>query len=379
VVRAGYGINYNLAQYSTIIQNFAFQPPFAETATNISAAPGELTLANGFPAINPNTVTNNFAVDPNYRLGYVQVWNLNIQREVAGGVVLNIGYNGAKGTNLDLERALSIAGLQPFIFESSEGNSILHAGAFSARKRLAKGIGLGVTYVFSKSIDDASSIGGGSVVVAQNPFDISADRGLSIFDQRHKVTGNWIYQLPLGDNHRFAATGARAHIFGNWQWSGDLTVASGLPFTPHVLGNTLDINRGVSGSLRANVVAGQAISIPNQSAAEWFNVNAFCVPQTTASVATGTIPTCVNPTDSAFGDAGRNIIEGPGEFLMDMSLSKTFPIKEFRALELRITASNVFNNVNYTSIGSVVNSPSFGEVTSAGTTRRVTLYARFRF
>lgn len=379
VVRAGYGINYNLAQYSTIIHNFAFQPPFAEAATNASTAPGDLTLANGFPAINTGTITNNFAVDPNYRLGYVQIWNLNIQREVAQGVVINIGYNGAKGTNLDLDRALEIPGLQPFIYESSEGNSILHAGTLSIRKRLAKGIGLGGTYVYSKSIDDAGSIGGGSVVVAQNPFDISADRGLSTFDQRHKFTGNWIYQLPLGDNHRFASSGAAAHILGNWQWSGDFTVASGLPFTPHVLGNTLDINRGVSGSLRANYVEGQSIGVANQSAAEWFNVDAFCIPQTTASLASGTVPTCVNPADSAYGDAGRNILEGPGQFTVDMSISKTFVIKEFRALELRATASNVFNTVEYTSIGSVVNSPSFGEVTSAGNMRRVTMYARFRF
>jgi hypothetical protein len=378
VVRAGYGINYNLAQYSTIIQNFAFQPPFAQTATNISGAPGDLTLANGFPPINPNTLTNNFAVDPNYRIGYVQVWNLNIQRELAGGVVINIGYNGAKGTNLDIDRALTITGLQPFIYETSQGNSILHAGTFSVRKRLAKGIGFGVTYVFSKSIDDAGSIGGGGVVVAQNPFDISADRGLSSFDQPNKITGNWIYQLPLGENHRFASSGAAAHIFGNWQWSGDVTIASGMPFTVHVLGNTLDVDRGVSGSLRANIVPGQSISIPNQSASEWFNVNAFCIPQTTGG-GSGTIPTCVNPADSPYGDVGRNTIQGPGEFVMDMSISKTFPIKEFRALELRLTASNVFNSINYTSLGTVVNSPSFGEVTSAGTTRRVTMYARFRF
>ncbi|HME13776.1 MAG TPA: TonB-dependent receptor [Candidatus Acidoferrum sp.] len=379
VVRAGYGINYNLAQYGTIIQNFAFQPPFAETATNISAAPGALTLANGFPPINSNIITNNFAVDPNYRLGYVQVWNVNVQKEVAGGVVINVGYNGAKGTHLDLERALEISGLQPFIYESSEGNSILHAGTFSVRKRLAKGIGLGATYVFSKSIDNAGSIGGGAVVVAQNPFDISADRGLSSFDQRHKITGNWIYQLPLGDNHRFASSGAAAHILGNWQWSGDFTVASGLPFTPHVLGNTLDINRGVSGSLRANYVVGQSIGVTNQSATEWFNVNAFCVPQTTASGASGTVPTCVNPSDSPYGDVGRDIIEGPGQFTVDMSISKTFVIKEFRALEFRVTASNVFNTVQYTSIGSVLNSPSFGEVTSTGNMRRVAMYARFRF
>ena len=379
VVRLGYGVNYNLAQYSTIVQNFAFQPPFAETATNTSVAPGELTLANGFPPINPNAVTNNYAVNPDYRLGYVQIWNVNVQREVAGGVVINVGYNGAKGTHLDLERALQIPGVEPFIYESSEGNSILHAGTFSARKRFAKGLGIGATYVFSKSIDDASSIGGNSVVVAQNPFDISADRGLSTFDQRHKFTGNWIYQLPLGENHRFAQTGVAAHLLGNWQWSGDITIGSGFYFTPHLLGNTVDINRGVSGSLRANYVPGQPIGVANQSASQWFNTNAFCSPQTTADLPAGTLPTCVNPSDSQFGDVGRNIIEGPGQFTMNMSISKTFPIKEFRALELRLTANNVFNTVEYTAIGSVLNSPTFGEVTSAGTMRRVTMYARFRF
>lgn len=379
VVRLGYGMNYNLAQYGSIIQNFAFQPPFAQTATNSSGAPGDLTLANGFPVINPDTITNNFAVDPNYVLGYVQVWNVNVQKELSQGVVINVGYNGAKGTHLDTQRALEIDGLQPFIYESSEGNSILHAGTFSIRKRLAKGLGLGGTYVFSKSIDNAASIGGGAVVVAQDAFDISADRGLSTFDQRHKFTGNWIFQLPLGANHRFAATGLAAHVLGDWQWSGDITIGTGFPYTAHVLGNTLDIDRGVSGSLRANIVPDQSIGIPNQSASEWFNVNAFCVPQTAASLGAGTVPTCVNAADSSFGDTGRNIIEGPGQFVMDMSLSKTFVIKEFRALEFRLTASNVFNNVEYTSIGSVVNSTSFGEVTSAGNMRRVTMLVRFRF
>src|SRR5207248_2145639 len=144
VVRAGYGINYNLAQYANIIQNFAFQPPFAVTATNVNSGATPLTLANGFPAIAPGAVTNNYAIDPNY--------------------------------------------------------------------------------IYSKSIDDASSIGGGAVVVAQDPFDIAADRGLSIFDQRHKFSGNWIYELPFGENHRFASRGALSHILDGWQWSGDFTI-----------------------------------------------------------------------------------------------------------------------------------------------------------
>jgi hypothetical protein len=131
VVRAGYGINYNLGQYSTFIRNFAYQPPFATTATNISPYGTFLTLENGFPASPQPLVTNNYALDPNYKLAYVQIWNLDIQRQLPGNVQLNVGYNGAKGTRLDTERALvpscaatdscaaaSNEAAAPFIYES---------------------------------------------------------------------------------------------------------------------------------------------------------------------------------------------------------------------------------------------------------------------
>jgi hypothetical protein len=376
VVRVGYGLNYNLAQYTTVVQNFAFQPPFAETATNVATTSGFLNLANAFPSLAPGTVTNNFAIDPNYRLAYVQLWNVDVQRELRGGIVMNVDYNGSKGTRLDTERAILIPGSQPFTYESSAGNAVFHAGSLRFRKRLAKGIGLGATYIYSKSIDDASSIGGGGVVVAQNPFDIAADRGLSSFDQRHKFTGNWIYDLPFGENRRFLQKGFVSHILAGWQWSGNFTVASGLPFTVRVLGGTLDIQRGVSGSLRANLVPGESAHVSDPTTKEWFNTAAFCQPETTTSNSTAT---CVNPSDSQFGDAGRNTLEGPGQATLAMSLNKTMQIKEYRSLDLRITANNVFNYVNFSSLGTTVNSITFGQVTGAGNMRRVTVQARFRF
>ncbi|MGB6597645.1 MAG: TonB-dependent receptor [Candidatus Acidiferrum sp.] len=377
VVRAGYGINYNLAQYTAVIQNFAFQPPFAQAATNVATTTDFLNLANAFPSLAEGTVTNNFAVNPNYKLAYVQLWNVDIQRQLPGGVLLNVDYNGSKGTRLDTERAILVpGGSQPFTYESSEGNSVFSAGSIRVRKRLAKGLGLSGTYIYSKSIDDASSIGGGGVVVAQNPLDISADRGLSSFDQRQKFTGNWIYDLPFGENHRFLEKGALSHILSGWQYSGDFTVASGLPFTIRVLGGTLDIDRGVSGSLRANVIPGQSFYVPDPTTKEWFNTAAFCQPETTPNNPTAT---CVNAGDTTFGDAGRNILEGPGQVTLDMSLNKTFTIKEYRSLDLRFTANNVFNMVNYSSLGTTVNSITFGQVTGVGNMRRVTVQARFRF
>ena len=379
VVRAGYGINYNLAQYGSFIRNFAFQPPYATTATNVSAYGSFLTLENGFSSSAETAVTNNYALDPNYRLGYVQIWNVDIQRQLPGNVQLNVGYNGAKGTRLDTERALvpscvasdncqTNESSAPFIYESSEGNSILHAGSVRVRKRMSKGLGLSASYVFSKSIDDASSIGGGGTVVAENPFDLPAERGLSSFDQTHKFTGNWIYDLPFGDGRRFVTKGALSHALGGWQWSGDFTIASGLYFTPRVLGASVDINRGVSGSLRANVVAGQPIALSNPTTAEWFNTAAFCAPTS-----------CPGTTGSAYGDAGRNIIEGPPQFTFDMSVNKTITIRETRSLELRLQGNNVFNTPYFSSLNTVVNSLTYGQVTGVGNMRRVTMVARFRF
>ena len=373
VVRLGYGINYNLAQYGTVIQNFAFQPPFATTQTNSAKTPAtsDLTLVNGFPGTATGAVTNNFAIDPNYRLGYVQVWNLDLQKTLSHGFLLNVGYNGSKGTHLDEDRAIVTNNTQPFIYESSAANSVLHALSVRVRKRMSSGLGFRGSYVFSKSIDDASSIGMGGVIVAQDPFNIAADRSLSSFDQRHKFTGSWMYDLPFGENHRMASKGAISHVLNGWQWSGSATIGSGFYFTPNVRGGSVDIGRGVSGSQRANLVPGQSISLSNPTSLEWFNTAAFCSPTTSSS--------CVNPTGSQFGDAGRFIIEGPGQFSLNMALSKTIQIRESRSLELRIQANNVFNIAQFTGLNTTVNSLAFGEVTSAANMRRITFVARFRF
>lgn len=206
-------------------------------------------------------------------------------------------------------------------------------------------------------------------MVAQNPFDISADRGLSSFDRTHMFTGNWMYDLPFGDGRRFLTKGALSHIFGEWQWSGSFTIGSGMYLTPSVLGASVDINRGVSGSLRANVVAGQPMGLANPTTTQWFNTAAFCTPGTN----------CTNPAGSIYGDAGRNIIEGPAQFTFNMSLNRTITIKETRALELRIQANNVFNTAYFSGINSVVNSITFGQVTGVANMRRITTVARFRF
>ena len=105
VVRAGYGINYNTSAYQSIVQNMAFQPPFSTTATNTQSATGQLILQDGFPPVPPGSITNNFGVDPNYRLGYVQIWNVDAQQQILPTLIMNLDYTGTKGTRLDILEA----------------------------------------------------------------------------------------------------------------------------------------------------------------------------------------------------------------------------------------------------------------------------------
>jgi trimeric autotransporter adhesin len=398
VVRAGYGINYNTGAYQGIAQQLAFQPPFSTTATNIQSALGGLTLANGFPPATSGGITNDYAVNPDYRLGYVQIRNLDIQREIRPTLLLNVDYTGTKGTDLDIleapnrtATAIRIPNVQAFTFENSVADSEANAGSIRLRKRLSTGFSVGGIYTFSKSLDNASSIGAGATsgsnsaglgaggtgpggggagasssgaaTVAQNAFDLAAERGLSSFNQTHRFTADYLWELPFGHDKRWITgnTPLRA-IFGDWQWSGDLTIASGLPFTPRLLGDFADVNRGTNGTLRPDLVPGQSVSISNPSIAQWFNTSAFAAPPT-----------------GQYGDAPRNSIIGPSSKIFDMAFTKLIPLKESRVLEFRAQATNIFNIPNYSSIDSIVNSPTFGRVTAVGAMRQITMTARFRF
>ncbi|MEO6119361.1 MAG: TonB-dependent receptor [Terriglobales bacterium] len=368
VVRGGYGINYNVGAYSSFVQQLAFQPPFSNTSTNVTSATNPLTLQNGFPAT-PGQLTNNFGVDRDYRLGYVQTWNLGVQRELTPGLVLNVGYNAAKGTRLDMQRApnrtptgLRIPGVQAFLWQSSEAASILHGGTISLRKRMQRGIAIGGSYTFSKSLDNASSIGGGATVVAQNDLDLAAERGLSRFDQRHRGNIDYTIELPFGTNKRWLSTGnAAAKVLGDWTIQGGVNARSGTPFTPRMIGAFADVAGGVNGTLRANVT-GQPIALDDPTVTQFFNTGAFAA-----------------PPSGQFGNARRNSIAGPGAVTLDFALNKNIPLKDTRAFDLRFQVNNLLNHANYTGIDTVVNSPSFGRVVSVGAMRRIQFNTRFRF
>ena len=132
-------------------------------------------MQSGFPPPAAGTITNNYAVNPNYHLGYVQIRNLDLQQQIRPTLLLNLDYTGTKGTDLDILEApnrtltgIRIAGVQAFTYENSVGDSEANAGSVRLRKRLSAGFSIGGTYTFSKSIDDASSIGAGATSAASS-------------------------------------------------------------------------------------------------------------------------------------------------------------------------------------------------------------------
>jgi hypothetical protein len=379
VIRAGYGMNYTVSQYATFASAMAYQPPFANEQTNISTnvcpppAADCFSLANGFPS--PNAV-GNYAVNPHDRLPYVQAYNVDIQKTLPWGVMVNLGYNGSHGSNLDVKIApRAVAGSPntdpgnvPFFYEEYGAFSRFNAATVRVNKRLSSGIGLGAYYQYAHSIDDAGSMGGTSSVVAQNWQDIAADEGNSSFDVRHRVTGNYLYELPFGKDKFYFTTGKMSHILEGFSVSGTFTFATGTPLTPTLLVSQSDVSRGTAGTERLDRVPGVSIAAGGGSLKRWFNTDAFKSPS------------------GIYGTASRNSISGPGTVQNNMSLSKTMQLGETRSFEFRATATNVFNTVQYSGVNTAMPSSNdaniannFGQVTSVSNMRQFQFMGRFRF
>ncbi len=371
VVRAGYGLFYNGSIYAQFPALLAQQPPFANTATllNTGGCP-DFVIATAFtcPA---EGLANTYAVDEHYKVGYAQTWNVSIQQNLPKSFIMNLEYLGTKGTHLDtqIQPYLAMAGtvradtgaanVASFIYDESDGDSIYNALQVRLIRRLAHGVSLNALYTYSKSIDDASTIGGGTAVVAQNPFDLAAERGLSSFDQRHTLTLNYVLTSPVGGatgllhEYRWLERGLR-----DWTLSGGVTYGSGFPLTARVLGNQSDATgNGAVGSARA-----EATGEPVENGAGFFNTAAFTL-----------------PPPGQYGDAGRNTIPGPASLVFNLSLGRFVSFGERRRLEVRADATNFTNSVNYTSYGTVVNAPNYGTATAVGAMRTLTLTTRFRF
>lgn len=378
VVRGGYGINYNTGQYATFAKLLAHQQPFAVTETNTlssgcttttTGSAANMTLANGFGCSTLETLQNNWAVDPHYKLGMVQVYNLNLQRTFGPGLVFNIGYNGSHGSGLDVvgspnatPTGTTTPGVSPFDYEESAASSRSNQLVVSLQKRQQKGIAIGATYVYSHSIDDASGVGGAVGTPIQNFYALQLEEGNSSFDQRHNLTGNWLFELPFGPNRAFFNQGGLASkLLDGFSLSGTFTFATGTYYTPQYAGSSVEALSGNTFTYRPDRVVGQSLRGPG-TLTKFFNTAAFTA-----------------PTTGTYGTASQGSIEGPGTVSTAASLSRTVQLGGTRSFEARVTANNVFNTVQYSGINTTENSATFGQVTGAASMRSLQMQARYRF
>jgi trimeric autotransporter adhesin len=379
-VRAGYGMFYNESIYSQLLSELANQPPWADSQLRLTSSAEVLTLQNGFPSTGAasNTILNTYAVNPNYKVGYAQIWNLSIETALMSNTTLVLTYTGTKGSNLDLllapnrvapgsvGNAVQVANAGNFVYDTSGANSIYNALQARIQRRMSHGIMVNAIYTFGKSLDDASSIGGGGPgVVVQNDANIRAEYGRSSFDVRQQLRANFVYELPFGEHHRFAQKGFTGDLFGNWRLSSNIALTTGVPFTALVTGTSAR-NTGSGGlfSTRADQICDPNLPASQQSPLHFFDTSCFVVPPA-----------------GQFGDAARNTIQGPGTFTVNFQISKEFLFGKDhnRRLDVRWEVTNLTNTPNLSGLSTLVNSTTFGRVTGASAMRTMDIMTRFNF
>lgn len=388
VVRAGYGIYADTSVYQTTVLSLAEQSPFAlSLQANNSDCPQTLRM-RPHPCGSGGTTLNTFAVDPNFRVGYAQSWNLSAQRDLPGALVATISYSGVKGTRgiqdflpNTYPSGVTAPDLQApvgFLYRSSNGNSTRQAGTVQVRRRMRDGLTATAEYTISHSIDDDSILGGqgsasrldtgmGSNVsaptpTAQNWLNLRGERGNSTFDQRHLLRGTLQYTTGVGLHGGTLLVGWRRRAYKDWTVALTSSVGSGLPETPVYLSAVN--GTGYTGSIRPNLTG--ADTYAGAPAGAFLNAAAFTA-----------------PAAGAWGNAGRDSLRGPGTYTFDTSLAHTFRVENRFYLDIRADATNILNHVVYASYNNVINpnllSPLFGVPTAAQPMRNLQFTARLRF
>jgi hypothetical protein len=378
VVRTGYGIYYDQASLAPG-EGLYFSPPYFNSSeyytvpgpTPYSPPYYTLTLSNPFPSnfIVPTAPTA-LAYQRNLATGYVQQWNLAVQRQINRSLMAEVGYVGSKGTHLldgrDINQAHASTNypnyrpLPQFAdidLEESAANSSYNALQTRLQQRLAHGVSALVTYTFGKSLDDASGFFAttGDSNFPQNSYDLRAERGRSDFDIRQRLTVSYYCDLPQGHNI----------MLKGWQTAGIWTLQSGQPFTPALEPDDDNANTGIDtlgfgANDLPNRIASGTISNPGPNA--WFNTKAF-----------------VPAPYGSFGNSGRDILDGPGLETFNVSILKNTSLGEHGNLQFRTEFFNILNHTNFSLPDNYVGSPTFGQILSAGDPRRVQFALKWLF
>ncbi len=378
VFRAGYGIYYS-QEISTetydLVLNGLSNVHNETQATQLPV----LTTRNGFATTSATGFPSYFGVDPKAPTAYVQQWTASVQRELPKKVLLEIAYAASKGTHLgrfrqfntpahvetgenlgprpgDLQSLRTFPELGPIVQRQHIANSAYNSLQVKVEKSLSTRLSLLSSFVWSKSLDDADTIIPGlfDSVGAQDERNLRLERGLSFANPGRRISAGYVYRLP---DTRMAGP-----VLRGWSLSGTVTLQDGTPLNPFYF--ALDFaNSGTPN--RPNIVPGQSIALPRsvRDANQFFNTAAFSA-----------------PAPFTFGDAGRDILPGPGNNIFDFALQRRFRVHEAQSMQFRAETFNTFNHPNWGIPGPNPDfGPFFGKIFTSGDPRRMQFALRYDF
>ncbi|HMF76167.1 MAG TPA: carboxypeptidase regulatory-like domain-containing protein [Bryobacteraceae bacterium] len=380
VVRGGYGIFYNAPALNAVNSGpQQSNAPFVSAQTFNSNFVTPVTLSNPYPAAAAGAGSLTLSAfnrhQPDAR---IQQWNMNIQQELTRNLVLEVGYQGSAGTHLPLIYNInqpppgpgSIGqkqALRPYpqfgniTFLDAVGNSSFNGLLTKLQQRYSNGLSFLLSYMYGKSIDNTPGTPYNvtpSRSSAENPKDLSLERGLSGFDLRHRFVFSPVYELPFGKGKPFLNSNRYVGwLVGGWQASGILSIQSGRPFTALVSQDNANVLSTVD---RPNII-GNGNDGP-KTVQQWINVSAFQL------APAGT-----------FGNAGRNNLIGPGMTNLDVVLSRNFQIMERYSIQFRAESFNIANHPNFDLPSQTFGVPGFGSIPSAEAPRQIQFGLKVRF
>ena len=383
-LRGGYGIYYNQGALATS-EGLYFNPPYFNLNVYFPfvgiGGGGAPTLADPFPADFPITVPQSAtAYQRDLATPWMEHWHLSLQRNIGRSRTLEIGYVGSRGHDLISARDVNQppASPSPFNFRpnpafaditliESRASSRYNALQMRYQQRAEAGLSVLAAYTYGKSSDDASGFfaSTGDPNFPQNSLDPAAEESRSSFDIRHKVSAAFSYPLPIGDGRRWLSSGMAGKILSEMELQAVYLLTSGRPFTVAILptidvSNTGRSNLGFGYNDRPNVTGDPGMSKPSPE--QWFNTGAFSF-----------------PAFGSFGDAPRNMLEGPDYKNVNIALVKNALFGLQRRLQVRLEVFNVFNRANFDLPDAFLGSPTFGQVLSAGSPRRFQFGVKYVF
>uniref|UniRef100_Q01SJ9 TonB-dependent receptor, plug n=1 Tax=Solibacter usitatus (strain Ellin6076) TaxID=234267 RepID=Q01SJ9_SOLUE len=365
VVRAGWGIFYspeNDAREDVLTKNYPFAMQQTSFNSLYSGLPFAYTLDSGVPrtgASVPSTGQNVLLVDSSMRTGYSQLFNLMLQRELPGGVAAEAGYAGSLSRKLpyaigNLNRASRITpAFGQIQGQFSEGSANYHSLQLKASRRFSRGLSFLAAYTFAKNIDNGPApfnLGHNlnSHNQPQDPFLLNLERAVADNDVRHTLVISSLWRLPFG----------KGPVLGGWQVNGIYTARSGLPV--NVVRNPQDT--GYDG-LRPNALRDPSLNGGPQTLARYFDTGAFSTAGLTGA------------NKHALGNAGRNLVRGPGLANLDFSLFKELLAERKARIQLRFEFFNITNTPHFANPSGDMSSGSFGSITQTTGNPRIAQFA----